>query len=838
MESEQFSPARSRKTLEGFAVVDREGRITDANEAYCALTGYSKSELLGLCVNDIDVADDPVATAARIARIAEHGLEIFETLHRRKDGSTFDVEVTAMRLDLDGGRLVTFCRDITARKRAEEALEKRIIALTQPLGDTSDIAFEDLFNVEDIQRLQDEFCDATRVASLITRPDGTPITKPSNFTRFCKCIVRETEKGRANCMKSDAAIGRYHPEGPIVQLCLSAGLWNAGASIQVGGKHIANWLIGQVRDETQTEEHMRAYARAIEVDEDEFVEAFYEVPSMSRQQFAQVAKMLFTLAQQLSASAYQNVQQARFIADRKRVEDALRESEERLRLALAGADLGTWDWHVPSGVVTFNERWASMLGYSLDELEPNYRTWEGIVHPDDLPRTIEALAAHLEGKTESYESESRLRHKSGEWVWVLDRGGVIERDAQGKPLRVCGTHLDVTERKRAEAEKAALEMQLQQAHRIESVGRLAGGVAHDFNNMLGVILGHVEAALEQVDASQPLHAALEEIRRAAERSANLTRQLLAFARKQTIAPRMVNLNEVVAGMLAMLQRLVGENIRLAWQPEPELCSIKVDPSQIDQILANLCINARDAIADVGCITIRTENRSFDKAYCDEHADFSPGDYAMLAIDDDGCGMDKETLSHVFEPFFTTKSAGYGTGLGLATVYGIVKQNNGLINVYSEPGQGTSFKIFFPRYTGAVEQRREEGLAPLARQGRETILLVEDEPSLLKLTTAMLRRQGYTVLPASTPGEAIRLASEHLDEIQLLMTDVIMPEMNGQELARTLVSCCPNLRSLFMSGYTANVIAHHGVLEEGVHFIQKPFSNADLAAKLSEVLDKE
>jgi PAS domain S-box-containing protein len=410
----------------------------------------------------------------------------------------------------------------------------------------------------------------------------------------------------------------------------------------------------------------------------------------------------------------------------------------------------------------------------------------------------------------------------------------VAQDAGGAP--VC--HLvmsDITERKRAEEEKARLEAQLQQAQKMESVGRLAGGVAHDFNNMLGVILGHTEMALDQVEPAQPLHAALTEIRSAASRSADLTRQLMAFARRQTIAPKVLDLNETVTGMLKMLKRLIGEDVDLHWQPAADLWPVRVDPSQIDQILANLCVNARDAISGVGKMTIEMGNRTFEEGYCAAHAGFVPGEYVLLAVSDNGCGMDNETLSHLFEPFFTTKGMGQGTGLGLATIYGIVKQNHGFIDVYSQPDRGTAFKIYLPRYVGQAGQARREGApGPLVR-GQETILLVEDEPAVLKMTTMMLKRQNYTVLAAGTPGEAIALAREHAGEIHLLVTDVVMPEMNGRDLAKNLLSLYPHLKRLFMSGHTANVIAHNSVLNEGVHFIQKPFSMKDLAVKVREAL---
>jgi PAS domain S-box-containing protein len=395
--------------------------------------------------------------------------------------------------------------------------------------------------------------------------------------------------------------------------------------------------------------------------------------------------------------------------------------------------------------------------------------------------------------------------------------------------------MDITERKTAEMERQKLQAQLNQAQKMESVGRLAGGVAHDFNNMLGVIFGHVEMAMYKVDPDHPLFADLQGIQKAAKRSADLTRQLLAFARKQIIAPKVLDLNETVEGMLKMLRRLIGEDIDLAWLPGAGLLPVKVDPSQIDQVLANLCVNSRDAVAGVGKITIETADVTFDTEYCANNPGVSPGDYVLLAVSDNGCGMDKEIRDKLFEPFFTTKEVGKGTGLGLSTVYGIVKQNSGFINVYSEPGRGTTIKIYLPRHKGMAEQVQQEGPAEPVVRGHETILLVEDDPDMLAMTTMLLQRQGYTVLAASRPSEAMRLAEKHAGEIHLLMTDIVMPEMNGLDLAGKLSPLFPNLKQLFVSGYTANVIAHHGILEEGVHFLQKPFSQKDLAIKIRETL---
>jgi signal transduction histidine kinase/CheY-like chemotaxis protein len=385
-------------------------------------------------------------------------------------------------------------------------------------------------------------------------------------------------------------------------------------------------------------------------------------------------------------------------------------------------------------------------------------------------------------------------------------------------------------------EKRQLEAQLLQARKMESVGRLAGGLAHDFNNMLQAILGQTELALLGIGPEDPLYNHFQHIRSSAWRSADLVRQLLAFARKQTIRPKVMDLNATVAGMLNMLGRLIGENIDLTWKPGPELWHVRIDPSQIDQILANLAVNARDAIGGVGKITIETRNIELDSAYCADHVGFVTGFYVMLAVSDNGCGMDRRTLDQIFEPFFSTKVVGKGTGLGLATVYGIVKQNSGFINVYSEPGYGTTFKIYLPRIAEALSPAAAENQDAKIPTGTETLLIVEDDQAILALAMSILQGLGYHVLAANSPSRAQQLGQSYSGNIHLLLTDVVMPEMNGRDLARELLSIQPAMKCLFMSGYTANVIAHHGVLDEEVFFIQKPFSVAELAIKVRRVLD--
>lgn len=402
------------------------------------------------------------------------------------------------------------------------------------------------------------------------------------------------------------------------------------------------------------------------------------------------------------------------------------------------------------------------------------------------------------------------------------------RDANDRIVNYVSVNRDITEH-------LLLADQYQQSQKMEAIGLLAGGVAHDYNNMLTVILGYAELAIGKIEPSEPLHADLTEIILAAKRSADITRQLLTFARKQTITPVALDLNQTVESSLKLLRRLVGEDISLAWLPVAGHCPVIIDPVQIDQILANLCVNARDAINDVGKITIETGNTVFDALYCAHHVGFVEGSYVLLTVSDDGCGMDKEMLGKIFEPFFSSKGVGQGTGLGLSTVYGIVKQNNGFINVYSEPGNGTTFRIYLPRDLDESFHLADDTVLKTPQSQGETVLLVEDEPALLKLGVLMLEDLGYRVLAAGTPGKAIELAKEHHYEMSLLITDVIMPDMNGRELSERLQLLYPGIRTLFMSGYTAQMISQRGVLDNGVSFIQKPFSMKDIAFKVREVL---
>jgi PAS domain S-box-containing protein len=512
------------------------------------------------------------------------------------------------------------------------------------------------------------------------------------------------------------------------------------------------------------------------------------------------------------------------ITERYQIENALRKSEENYRTMFENVQDAVYSVTMDGRIVDISPsiREISKGQYRREELIGR-SLFEFYADPAERERFLEQL--QKDDRVTDY--QITLKNRDGTSV-ICSVSAKIQRDPRGRPDKIIGNIRDIGER-------VALEKQLVQAQKMESVGRLAGGVAHDFNNMLGVILGYTEMILDQVDEHQPLYPALREIEKAAQRSADLTGQLLAFARRQTVSPRVIDLNQTVEGMLTMLRRLIGEAIDLVWMPGRRVSPVKMDPTQIDQILANLCVNARDAISDTGRITIETGMVTVDQAAAAGNPDAVAGEYVVLTVSDNGSGIDPETLAHLFEPFYTTKQVGEGTGLGLATVYGIVTQNNGFVEVSSEVGQGATFTVHLPEYAERTGEAPEMEAAAEVPDGAGTVLLVEDERMILEMTTTMLKKLGYHVLPCAAADQAIRLAELHHGEIDLLMTDVIMPDMNGRDLATRLSARYPSLKCLFMSGYTADVIAHHGVLEEGVQFIQKPFSKKELADKLRGTL---
>jgi two-component system cell cycle sensor histidine kinase/response regulator CckA len=468
----------------------------------------------------------------------------------------------------------------------------------------------------------------------------------------------------------------------------------------------------------------------------------------------------------------------------------------------------------------------NILGFTPEEWLALATNWDQLIHPDDLPVVIAAEEQSQNGYP--FQAEFRVRRKDGREVWLSDTA-VIVQGSDSHPVME-GIMVDITERK-------ALETQLQQSRKMEAVGRLAGGIAHDFNNLLTIISGYTELAMSRQNLPSEAHADIERIENASGRAAALVRQLLAFSRKQVLQPKILDLNKIVLNLDSLLRRLMDERIEMVTRVKDDLGKVKADPAQVEQVIMNLVVNARDAMPEGGRLVVETCNTDLDATYAVDHVPVKPGRYVMLAVSDTGVGMDRQTVAHIFEPFFTTKESGRGTGLGLSTVYGIVKQSGGYIWVYSEPGKGSTFKIYLPRVDEVVEGASTAQATPRAQRGTETILIVEDEEAVRELIQTVLTEKGYDVIPSLDPLHAEKIAAEFPGEIHLLLTDMVMPGMSGRELAERISASRRDIRVLFMSGYTDNVITSGGMLQEGLAFLQKPFSPAALVQKVREVLSQ-
>jgi PAS domain S-box-containing protein len=518
----------------------------------------------------------------------------------------------------------------------------------------------------------------------------------------------------------------------------------------------------------------------------------------------------------------------RDLSQHQEAEKARAEAETKYRMLVEHVNAITY-----IAEIGINGKWfyispqvENILGYTPDEwlaLSPN---WDQLIHPDDLPVVLAAEEQSRNGFP--FQAEFRVSRKDGREVWLSDTA-VIVQGSDSHPVME-GIMVDITERK-------ALETQLQQSRKMEAVGRLAGGIAHDFNNLLTIISGYTELALSRAGLPAEAHADIERIENASGRAAALVRQLLAFSRKQVLQPKILDLNKIVLNLDSLLRRLMDERIEMVTRVKDDLGKVKADPAQVEQVIMNLVVNARDAMAEGGRLVVETCNTDLDASYAVDHVSVKPGRYVMLAVSDTGVGMDRQTIAHIFEPFFTTKESGRGTGLGLSTVYGIVKQSGGYIWVYSEPGKGSTFKVYLPRVDEVPEAASAGQAAPRAQRGTETILIVEDEEAVRELIQTVLREKGYDVISSLDPQHAEQIAAQFAGEIHLLLTDVVMPGTSGRELAERISAKRKDIRVLFMSGYTDNVITSGGMLEEGLAFLQKPFSPAALVQKVREVLSQ-
>ena len=746
----------------------RTGIFLRVNEKYCAITGYSTSELLGMSVPDITYPDDRQRDWEAFQSVVrgESSDYHLEKRYLRKDGATpwVNVNMTVLR-DITGQPVSTVAviEDISERKQAEAALQE------------SETRY---------RRLHENMRDAFASVDLEGR------IKEFNDV-YCQMLGYEKEE-IPSLTYTDVTPEKWHAyEDEIVR-----------AQVLTNGF-----------SEVYEKEYRRKDGTIFPVE---------------------LRSILLRDASGQPSGMWAII---RDITERKRAEAAMRESEEEFRLLFESNRDALMLMAPPTYKFTrANHAALAMFKVPTEAQFTMLGPWD--LSPERQP------GGRLSVELANEMNEIALREGSHLFVWMHHRLDgkafpaevLLNRFVMKGQVFLQATVRDITLRMRAAEEKERLEEQFRQSQKMESVGRLAGGVAHDFNNMLSIIMGYSELALKGLQASDSLYKDIQEIRNAGQRSADLTRQLLAFARKQTIAPRILDINDSIAGMLKMLGRLIGEDIELLWKPATNLRPVLMDPAQLDQILANLAVNARDAISGVGQMTIETSNAQFDEAYCQANIDSVPGHYVLLAVSDNGCGMDNETRAQIFEPFFTTKPQGQGTGLGLATVYGIVKQNNGFITVHSKPGHGTTFKIHLPRHETEAMPSDVASESSKAPKGSETVLLVEDEKALLKLTRKMLKQLGYTVLSADSPIKALQLTEEYPGIIHLLITDVVMPSMSGRDLQLRLCALRPSIKCLFVSGYTTDVIAHQGILDEGVQFLQKPFAIKTLATKVRETLE--
>jgi two-component system cell cycle sensor histidine kinase/response regulator CckA len=820
--------------------------------------------------SSVDKSREMIETAMR------KGYCFFEWTHKRLDGVEFPADVLLTRVEQAGKQfLQATVRDITDRKRSEEALieskeylnniinaigdpvfvkdnQYRFIlandALCRMIGaEREDVIgktlgeslpedqMEHFLAVDKIvlESGQENLCEEP-----LTGADGkilTIVTRKSRYideqgNKFLVGVIRDiTERKHseeslrrlATVVKdSNDAITIQDFEGRITA-------WNRGAELMYGyteeeALRMSIWDLTPPDKVTELKEVTHRLMEGEKI-------TTFETKRIAKD--GRVLDVWLTITKLVddSGKIIGIASTARDVTDRKRSDEVLREQEFKLRSITDTAQDAILMMD-DSGRITFwNPAAERIFGYGAQEALG--KDLHALIAPqryhEDFQEAYPGFLNTGEGKSVGKTSESKALRKDGREIDVeLSLASVRINDR----WHAAGTVRDISERK-------LLEEQYRQAMKMETVGRLAGGVAHDFNNMLTVITGYTDMMLTQLDQHDPLCKDVIEVQNAADRAANLTRQLLAFSRKQILEPQIINLNSVLADLHKMLHRVIGEDIDLATVPNPELCNIEADPGQIEQVIVNLVVNARDSMPSGGKLTIETQNIYLDEDYCRIHTDIKPGDFAMIAVSDNGCGISQEIISKIFEPFFTTKEVGKGTGLGLATVFGIVKQSGGSINVYSEVGKGSSFKIYFPKkdmvadaITRRTRQIEDDGL-----RGTGTILIVEDEEIVREMAVKVLKTNGYNVITAQTGNAALLICRQMDKPVDLVLTDVVMPGISGIQFIGELRKFWPNTKVIFMSGYTPDAILHQGILEPGTPFIGKPFRMAELLKKVKGVI---
>jgi two-component system, cell cycle sensor histidine kinase and response regulator CckA len=863
--------------------------IQEVNDRFCEITGYSKTELIGQNARMVYTSDEEYeyVGSEKYRMIKEKGTGTVETHFKRKNGEIINVLLSSTPIDpkdLSAG--VTFTAlDITQHKKAEDALkasELKYRLLADNVKDviwTMDMGQNFTYCSPSIQKLRGYTPEETLQIPL--ENSLTPESYEKAVQVMAEEIGREGKPGVSPDRYQILELENIRKDGSTV--------WcEVTISFLRNENGLATGMIGITHDITERrkqEEDFRKSERKFRLLADHTYDWEYWVNKDGDYVYISPACERITgyrpeeiISDPQLVSKMVKPDYAKKVSHHYQEEnnkDTPVFSMEFPIIAKNGEEV--WLKHTCNPVYDELGKYAGRRGNNrditeqkraADELRSAFRLYEdiiasspvGITIYDDVGDCISAneMAAEVIGATKAQLLQQNYHQldswkKSGLYDIALDTmqskmknrheikvkstfGNLCILDIHLVPIDIGETaHLllifdDISERRN-------LEDQYHHAQKMESIGRLAGGVAHDFNNALSVIKGFTEMALDDTDPKGQLHEDLNEIHMAANRAADITRQLLAFARKQTIAPTILDLNENVESILKMLRRLIGEDIDFAWLPGANLWSVKMDSTQIDQILANLCVNARDAIEGVGKVTIESENATLTNDYCIDHTGFVPGEFVKLSVSDNGCGMNKEVLDNIFEPFFTTKDVGKGTGLGLATVYGIVKQNNGFINVYSEPDIGTTIKIYLPTHGIKAVEDHKEKIEEFPISKGETVLVVEDDPSILNIMQKILEHLGYSVLTSSAPEKTKNIVKEYTSTIHLLITDVIMPKMNGRDLAEQLQTDYPDLKCIFMSGYTADAIVNQEILDKKVNFIQKPFSRIELAEIVRKVLDE-
>ncbi len=817
---------------------DTKGVIKVFNSGAELMLGYKADELIGKFTPEVFHDPDEVIKKSK-SLSDEYGKEIngfdamvykaslndyegSEWTYIKKDGERIKVFLRITSIKKTGGEITGFLgigTDITKIKEAERAMERRILTLTKPLTDMSDISVHDIFDIDDLQEIQDEFSRATGVASIITFPDGRPITNPSNFCRLCNDIIRKTEKGLINCQMSDSAIGKFNPHGPIIKRCLSGGLWDAGAGITVGGTHVANWLIGQVRDENMEERHIREYAREIGAEEEDSVNAFREIPVMSNERFRAISDFLFKIANQLSDMAYQNLQQARTISEKREKEKEL----SRLRNYLSNIIDS-----MPSMIIGIDSTGIVTQWNQSTEIRTGVKAGEAIGNTiDAYLGSLLPNIAFIKEKLGRREIFRELNHSSD------SEDGVKYENITIYPLVANGIDGGVIRIDDVTREKD-LEFKLSHKNKMDAIGQLAAGVAHDFNNMLAGIMGAAQVLQygndNLTDKEKQL---IDIIINSSTRASELTAKLLAFGRKGRLDSTPVSIHAVVEDTIKILERSIDKRVGIVPFLDAKRESVVGDNSALQNALMNLSINAAQAMPDGGVLTISTGNVFLDENYCRTSPfDIGSGEYVNISVRDTGIGIPENIIGKIFDPFFTTKAEGRGTGLGLAAVYGIVEDHHGFISVYSEVGAGTVFNIYLPCAEGEAEPVRESSEIV---EGTGTVLLVDDEDIIRVTSRYMLERMGYSVISADNGKNAVDIFRKSHDHIDAVIMDMIMPEMNGKDAFIEMKKIDRNCKVIISSGFSKehNIGDLRRMGLSG--FIQKPFNDHELSELLSSVI---